>query len=344
MKIKIFIKSFFLFTISACTHSGADNIQFSDFKQEIKLTANDGKEINAGEILSKKMYLYLLDDILIAHDPVSTDNSIHFFKNKQYLSSIGKIGEGPNEISRPGPISVDDQRDFLWVADCGRLDYRSYNVSEILKSGSKAKYKKFNYKKNFSHEFRPINDTSILCMTMGPPFLFEILSENGETKLFDVRRALGPNVKFEHSMVTFTVEPKTNHIFMAFRFLDAIIKLDKFGNIVFTKVFFDKIGFDKPVNPDHNKEINTFSRMKIFGEKVFVLYCGLEFFRYGNVGQPTANHPDKLMVFDFDGNPLKLITFDFEIWDYVYDEKNNELLVYSLSNEIYPIKSFDLEL
>jgi hypothetical protein len=347
MKFIIAISIIYFYAIlNSCNRNTPENdIQLSDFKKLIQLNYQNGNEINTENIFSRSAYLYLHDSILIAHDPYAPNKGIHIFLHKKHYISLGQIGEGENEITRRGPISIDPSGHFLWVADCGRLSYRRHNLKDILQKQENLNLRKFDFKKNFSFEFQPTSDSTLLCMTMEPPYLFEILSEKGEKKVGEIDKIIKSNykIKYEHCMSTFAFEPNSQSIFLAFRYLDALVKLDKDGNVLFVRKFFDKTGFSKPVKTDNN-EIRTFSFLKIIDGKIFVLYSGLDFFRNGSVGETIANYPDKLMIFDLDGNPLTLVKFDTEITDYIYDPKNKELIVYSLNSELYPLMSFNIEL
>jgi hypothetical protein len=333
-------------TLFACNNTNKkEHIQFSDFKNIIELNIDSGKTYSKLDIFNRAPRLYFVNNILIAENTYSTDKFIHFFKNHKYLKSVGKIGRGADELVRPSLIYFNKTDKYLWIIDWGRVTFLRYNMDTVLNT-DKFIGQKFNFKKTISYEMEVVSDTSILCNTQyEPPYLYRILSEH-QIRDFAKPEEILPEVqKLDHPlyMTTFQYDPSTARIYMAFRNLDVLMCMDTTGKVIFKKTFFDKIGIDKKVKDDRN-EISTFSFLKIFDDKIFVLYCGLTYFQEGNVGQPVPNFPDKLLVFDLEGNPETLIKFDREIFDYIYDAKNNELIVYSLSSEIYPFIYYNIKL
>ncbi|MCF6243325.1 MAG: TolB-like 6-bladed beta-propeller domain-containing protein [Bacteroidales bacterium] len=340
---------FILFTtlfLFSCTNKQENKtIQLSDFKRTINLSIDSGKIYTKKDIFNRAPYLYLLDTLLIAQDIFATEKGIHFFVNHKYLKSVCRIGKGENEIVRPGNLCTDKNGKYLWIVDWGRVTYNRYALDSLLFTNNFIA-QKFNFPQTISYEKQVVSDTSLLFNTQyEEPYIYRIVSENGVQNFAKPQEILPGVEVLDHPlyMTTFKYDTETQRIYMAFRNLDVLMCIDTTGKVIFTKKFFNEIGFKKKVKKDRN-EISTFSFLKIFGNKIFVLYCGLEYFQGGNVGQPVPNFPEKLMIFDMKGNPLTLIKFDGEIFDYVYDTKNKELIVYSLSSEIYPLIYYKIEL
>ncbi len=337
---------FFTLILFSCSQKQENKIiQLSDFKKQINFNIDSGKVYTKLDLFNRAPYLYLLDTLLIAQDIFATEKSIHFFVRHKYLKSVCRVGRGENEIVRPGSLFIDKKGKYLWIVDWGRVTYNRYVLDSLLLTDNFIS-KQFNFPKTISYEMEVVNDTSILCNTQyEEPYIYRIVSEHGVQNFAKPQEILSGVEQLDHPlyMTTFKYDENTQRIYMAFRNLDVLMCMDTTGKVIFTKKFFDNIGFDKKVKKDRN-EISTFSFLKIFDNKIFVLYCGLEYFQGGNVGQPVPNFPDKLLIFDMKGNPLTYIKFDREIFDYVYDAKNKELIVYSLSSEIYPLIYYNIEL
>ena len=330
----------------ACNKKGTnEHIQLSNFENTINLSIDSGIPYDKTFDIGRSRYLYKIDSLLITQDVYTTEKCMHFFANHKYLKSVGQIGKGANEIVRPGLLFLDIAKNYLWITDWGRVTYKRYRLDSLLYTDNFIG-RKFNFKKTLSQEMQIVSDTSILCnIQYEPPYLYRIVSENGTQEFAKPEEILPDAQKLEHPlyMTSFDYAAETQRIYMAFRHLDALMCIDTTGKVIFLKKFFDEIGFMKKIR-DRRDKSHTFSHLKLIDDKIFVLYCGLESFRNGDIGQPVANYPDKLMIFDLKGNPLTLIKFDGEIADYIYDSDNKELIIISLSSEIYPLITYKIEL
>ena len=77
---------------------------------------------------------YILNDYLIISDYKSYDKLIHIFNKNtfQYLTSVGKQGQGPSEIANMGRILCNNQQNTFYVIDHGHQVLYDFPMDSVL--------------------------------------------------------------------------------------------------------------------------------------------------------------------------------------------------------------------
>lgn len=332
MKTIRLIKLFFITLIIMFLYNNCKN-NFINEKSFNRMILDNGVDIKINKYF-KLPHLYLFNKYLIIHDPYTTANMINIFSRDNYklIKSFGIIGRGEYEFTAPGPLNVDPYKNnILWASDWGKFYFYKYCIDSIINNNFKYIFK-YKFPLPPSYEFQIFNvENSFLCMSYNLPYLFKVLKDNQIKDFFNISfliKKVG-NSNPQVYMPTFIYHPIRRQIFIAFRYIDVIMAIDTSENIIFYKECFDRNGINKKIKQFNERTITTFSNIKIFNDKIFVMYTGKSEFNE----KRKYNFPDKILIFNINGDPLKLIQLNQNISDYVYDEKNKRLVVFSLEKE-----------
>lgn len=275
-------------------------------------------------LLSSFAAPYILDKYLIITDNKSYDNMLHIFdKNTfQHIKSLGAMGNGPKEIANLVGLVMDKNKSRFYVIDYGKEGLMSYSIDSVLNSPDYIPHKKsIISKQQVPIELELINDTIAYA-------LFTKFQDNSDYKpvVAKFNMATGKISYMKHEghpeikrkRVNMAVSTKNNmfveaywhHDLLCFSSLDGNTINYVYGNNWDTKM--------------QNSEL-YFENIMFCKDKLFASYWGDKRFVRKN-GYETTNNPDKLLVFDLDGNHMHTLNVSRPILDFCYDEENNRLI------------------
>ncbi len=129
-----------IFILSACG-GGSENlpavVSYSKWDKPIQVSSVIKDAYTADDetpLISDIAFLYVDNDNLFIEDFQSTDNIIHVFDipGGRYIGSLGKFGDGPNEINNPGTASLSEDGK-LAVFDYGHWGIKTFDVDSALR-------------------------------------------------------------------------------------------------------------------------------------------------------------------------------------------------------------------
>ncbi|WP_298648638.1 6-bladed beta-propeller [uncultured Proteiniphilum sp.] len=282
-------------------------IDVKDRVQEIEI-----EDVMIGSIAA----LYLVDDYLIIGDYRTYDMLIHLFNrnNYAYITSAIPKGQGPGEITGMGHIGVNEKQKELYVSDHGKLKIFNYPLDSVLNDPYyMPEVKKELNNIQFPSEYLYINDTLCYARIIEPTGNVghnEAAGKwNMQTGGVVKMRYTHPKVRTKRIGIAASIEHETfvecyaNHDLMTIMDLDGNLKYNVYGN-----------------NWNDGKiiQIYHFKDVVFRGDKIIASYSGRDM--HGNT------YPDKLLVFNINGDYIKTLDIGYKILDLCYDERNERLL------------------
>jgi len=241
---------------------------------------------------------------------------IHFFNrnNYQYLTSAIPRGQGPGEITVSGHIAVNKDKKEFYMSDHGKLKIFTYPIDSILYNPYYVpEVKKELNNIQFPSEYLYINDTLCYARIIEPTGNVghnEAAGKwNMQTGEVVKMRYTHPKVRTKRIGIAVSMEHETfvecyaNHDLMTIMDLDGNLKCNVYGS-----------------NWNDGKiiQIYHFNNVVFRGDKIIASYSGRDM--HGNT------LPDKLLVFNINGDYIKTLDIGYKIVDFCYDIQNDRLL------------------
>ncbi|SFL51727.1 BF3164 family lipoprotein [Proteiniphilum acetatigenes] len=315
---KIYILIFcYLATIFLSCSKSTDTEKYQSNRNNTTNVKDNIVEIVKDDVLiGSSSRLYLTDDYLIIIDIKSTDMLIHFFNrnNYQYLTSAIPRGQGPGEITVSGHIAVNKDKKEFYMSDHGKLKIFTYPIDSILYNPYYVpEVKKELNNIQFPSEYLYINDTLCYARIIEPTGNVghnEAAGKwNMQTGEVVKMRYTHPKVRTKRIGIAVSMEHETfvecyaNHDLMTIMDLDGNLKCNVYGS-----------------NWNDGKiiQIYHFNNVVFRGDKIIASYSGRDM--HGNT------LPDKLLVFNINGDYIKTLDIGYKIVDFCYDIQNDRLL------------------
>ena len=321
-----------LLILSSCNHHDSGHRKYYSAYDNVIDVKQDIREVPIEDVdISAWGKPYLLNDYLLLSDVMSYDKLIHIFdKNTfKYLTSVGNKGQGPGEIANLVNIIPDEKANTFYAIDYGNLGLLSFPMDSILTNPDYVPTKKAGIEQTeFPIQLQYVSDTvsygmfwHILNARDYVPLIAKWNMKTGERTFMkytghpDVERK---RVKFaaspEHGLY---VELYQHHDLISFCTLAGELKCNAYG----------KQWNDLTSNADQ-----YFDEAVFCGDKVVASYLGRAQF-YEQDGQTRVYRPDKLLVFDLEGNHLSTLDIGYAILSFCYDAENKRLL-FTFDDEI----------
>ena len=330
------LMSVFLVLLSSCQsnekYSDAECISFSDFGEVIYLK---GDSVAFDDILLKPVKIHLVDSILIMKNR-NTEYAYYIFNilTKKKIGERVSFGIGPNEMIDPRFIPSTD--DNAWIFDKNR---------KILNICDRQKFlKEENLEINKTIEFEDFCDNIVFIPSKG--FIASVFKLNNKRfGLFNLEgdticykgeyptlSSLQTNIEqVEQFINEFTANVEEDRVFVSYKRTDLIECYDTDMNLIKRihgpEHFFPEVHqVGDRIRTNKGTERDAYSFPLSVGKKVFVLYSGKVF--------NPRNHDylkDKILVFDWNGNPQQCYQLDIPIFDFAVDEKSR--IIYGLTDK-----------
>lgn len=328
----------FLFSIgcNSCNESKTEKIQkhrdnivnVSDKIVDVKLDALFGN-----------LALYILDDILIVLEKSPKgEKGIHLFNKNtfKYLTSTGKIGKGPGEIVRQGPIGFDSKNRVFWVPDAGKKLLFKFPLDSALSNPQFLP----GIEEKMVHSFVTfglLNDSIILGeaaqATSNSSFEMKLAKLNIRTKVLENFGYRHPKALGKKTYASFAMSVKHNFYVECHTRCDLMTICDLNGNL--------KYNIYGPGWLESDQDKNSyFFEVHLVGNNIVASYIGSSgLVVKGNITKGAA--PSEFIIFDKEGNYLKTIEAGFEFEQFCIDEENNRIIAYFPGRE-EPLGYFDI--
>ena len=290
------------------------------------------------------------DSILLLHQTTHDEYMAHLCNknNFTYISSIGKIGRGPNEIKSPG-ASIINSDGRIWLNDWGRKCIFEYQVDSLSNQNSNLPCNVYKTPSAIFtlFSFSQIYDSLFLYPTHNPDYYFYCANKNGiiidslnvenKTKIYtDLNRNNILHTAWYHH----SIHPSKNMIVIAYMYSDIIVGIDFKGNIIFQSQgpdnFQEKPTAKNLMSPDATI---AYEAVKTDNEYIYCLYQGDEKLLSEN-DEIIANYPRSILVFDWEGSPVLRMNLDHPAIDFVIDKNRKKIITYA--SDLGQVLTYDL--
>lgn len=313
-------------------YSDAERISFSDFGAVVSLK---GDSVVFDDILLKPVKIHLVDSFLIMKNR-NTEYAYYIYNilSKKKIGECVSFGIGPGEMIDPRFVPSTD--DNIWIFDKNRkvlniCDRQKFLEGEELEINRAITFEEFcdNIvfipRKGFIASVFNLNNKR-----------FGLFNLDGDTICYKggypALSSLQTNIEqIEGFINDFTANAEENRVFVFCKRTDLIECYDTDMNLIKRihgpEHFFPEVhqAGDR-IETNKGTERDAYSFPLSVGKKVFVLYSGKVF--------NPQNHDylkDKILVFDWNGNPQQYYQLDIPIFDFAVDEKSR--IIYGLTDK-----------
>lgn len=313
-------------------YSDAERISFSDFGAVVSLK---GDSVVFDDILLKPVKIHLVDSFLIMKNR-NTEYAYYIYNilSKKKIGECVSFGIGPGEMIDPRFVPSTD--DNVWIFDKNRkvlniCDRQKFLEGEELEINKAITFDEFcdNIvfipRKGFIASVFNLNNKR-----------FGLFNLDGDTICYKggypALSSLQTNIEqIEGFINDFTANAEENRVFVSCKRTDLIECYDTDMNLIKRihgpEHFFPEVHqVGDRIETNKGTERDAYSFPLSVGKKVFVLYSGKVF--------NPQNHDylkDKILVFDWNGNPQQYYQLDIPIFDFAVDEKSR--IIYGLTDK-----------
>jgi len=306
-----------IFILASCIH----NTDFEKYqtKRNTVISVHDSiREFSTDTILVGSFArMFLMKDYLIIGDYRSSNNQIHIFdkNNFSYLTSTGKIGQGPDEITVLGNIGVDEARGKFYVSDHGKMKIFSYDMDSVLKCTSYSpRIKSDMNMTRFPDKYQYISDTMSVALMIEPT---SVSTFNMAVSKWNLKDGTFSSMPYQHPKITkkrisFAASMEHNLYVECYNYYDLMTICSLDGSL--------KCNVYGPQwSAKESNKIHCYGDVIFCGDKIVAAYSGKKNFS-------DDYYPTQLLVFDLEGNYLKTMDVGYRIVSLCYDkvEKPNK--------------------
>lgn len=331
----------FILTLSACSgekasYANCTSFSLSDIPVQEALT---GKMIESEDII-RPMKIYIKDSLLF-----TLRNTDEYFvscfrfapDNLRKIGDFIAFGSGPNEALQLISLQFGDST--VWGLDAPRSRLHQYTFRQFMTEGEITPQTSIALT-NVQPTQALIVDNMIVANTVQfPDFRFSIYDMEGKHitnigKLPDSGEKQTPLEKLESYINCMSIRPDNELIFVSYMQTDLIEMYDKNGTLK-TRIH----------GPDHffpaRKEVSDGATKRViskigetrdayfspvaFADEIWVLYCG----NFFDPSIPYSELSNRIIVFDWNGKPIRTYTTDIGIFSLDVDRENR--VIYALT-------------
>lgn len=348
MKIIKYILALYIVFLYGCKETERDDSVFVDFEEveEVKLTnsKNLSLENEEEEFFSYLFEMTYANGLLFINDPVSEYNMKIVDIDSKLIRKFGKRGRGPGEFkSQMCRASIDRRKNELYVTD--NYDYFVYDL-DSLKNSQDEPVRSFNFKTEHNYlSTTYCQDGYIVGGTYDNRFgIFDIEKKVSKSS-YDYDGAKGAL----SSQAIYYSHPKEKEV-MFFQTKSAIMGLLSISSGELTlneKKYWISDGRDVIEGDTRSTEYGDQPRVSFVeasetNKGVYVLYSGKSIDPTSIESVTNAFSSKYVLLYDWDGKPLKKYTLDKEVRSIAIDESDSVLYAASYENDTPQIIMYKL--
>ncbi len=331
MNCKLFLILNLLFFFVACKNDN-DQKTISTFPAEYVLQPKfvELEEVYVGASVLTFDTLYFLTNT------PDNQHQIHMYThNFDYLGSGGQVGKGPGEIINPFMPRVDQQAGVLWFADMGRQELLKFPIDTLIKNPQFLPREAIPIPDDlwFITLYDPLPDNIFrFADFQSPGNLLSFFNKEGE-RIDSLSIMRNPNLlnlksKYEQDVVpsfSYEFHPEKDIFALAYVYSDILTILDSKGEIITQVQGPDEIN-QVPDVRDQNR-IKCYAHMQVDDRFIYLLYNGNPTFD----AQQNLNIPNRVFVFDWDGQPVASLILEHPIPQFTLDKVNSRFVAMSMT-------------
>jgi hypothetical protein len=291
-----------------------------------------------------------IDSLLILKENYKSDFCIYVFNKNTFelITKTGKRGKGPKEITAPGRFFLKKKQNELWLMDNTDFELWKFDLTEAIKRKQDYLPEKSvkltgNMKRPImAMESMPEREQIVISGNYGENLL-SLYSENGKFmnhlgKKFIKNEEGWDSFEYTKKMsLHFDVQQKTSNIALAYRYFDRVsivnpqkqtIQITK-GERTINKNLTDPKG--KHLNYGNIKHL--YFRPIWIKNYIVVPYMGKTVKENLQDPKEPPRYPDKLRVFNSEGEPVVQYNLNTQISDICYDRENNRVIALDMRSD-----------
>jgi hypothetical protein len=288
----------------------------------------------------KQPYIYLFDNYLLVYSPLSSDAKVDIYDKRtfKYLISTGVKGEGPGEITAPGPISIDVKNECFWLCDYGKMQMYRFPVDSVFKT----KY----YKPSFSYKLPLGTGFGEFFFTHPDTIITNPMQLTGDDAMqVMIKKICIKNQSIVPTNYRIPEKIKSNNYYggwmnlygaqncntmvCTFTFSDLIMFMDKNGNIL--KAVQGPKGLSKLDDPNSHVECElAYSQVTGNDTYIFALFNGNKQDKSGNMMGSSGRF---IRIFSVNGEYIKTLELEDNLANICYDSENKRIIAISNDRE-----------
>jgi hypothetical protein len=328
---------FFASLISSCKTDTKkfDAFNESDFSETVELKYS---VLKTDQMLMRPINIHIYGDFLILQNlgPKYFYEVYDLNTNKRINECIN-AGQGPGEMIAPKIVDIRNNR--IWIYDRGKISLFEYKLEDFI-SSNKPEINK-TMKLNFSHDKTWMSENIIITSrseNLGYRFDFY----NSDGKLLYSKGEYPPHspplskvAESNYYDFNFTISADSK-IFVTHYYTDLIEIHDMEGNLTrrrqgpnqykpkFKEASVGRGGyFYRPVRDETYQCYSFFPPVSV-GNEIFVLY-------FGDLYQNFEERCDRILVFDSDGNPLRIYKLKIPVISFTVDSEKR--IIYAITDK-----------
>ena len=347
IRCSIFLFAFCLFlSCNVNNKSFFVNTETFDFN-DLETSMLEGVVLKFNDTIWNPVDITLKDTLLfLKNRSAEYIYDIYNLNNNTKINECFNIGQGPNDFIFP--LIVQSMDTNVWIYDKDLAKLNEYKVSNLLVSKAPLSIKNIIFKKNSSTNVAVLSDGTILAsVNLLPRGGFDYYNHEGlfldsiggfpeftSGKLSDMEKVMFLRHDFATNM--------TDRIFLSYSFTDLIEVYDFHGKCIKRmqgphqhQLIMNLRSTGEYVSAGlvSDKTYKCYSRPVYAGEEVFVLY-------FGELADSYESRNYKIIVFNWDGKPLRMYELDTHLFAFTVDYKNR--IIYGITNSPeYMIIKFD---
>ena len=311
----------------------------------------EGKHAELKKILPLQAYdVKIIDSLLIVQDTYKSDFCFYLFNKNTFdlITKTGKKGKGPKEITAPGSFFLKKKKNELWVMDNTNFEIWKYDLNKVIKR--EEDYLPEKSIKLTGEMRRPIKDIKwmpdigqIVVSGNYGENLLSFYSENGK-----FMNHLGENFikneegwdSFEYTKkmsLHFDVQPKTSNIALAYRFFDRVSIVNPQDRTI--QITKGEKTINKNLTDPKGKHLNYGNIRHLYFRPIWIKnyivvpYMGKTVKENLRDPKEPPRYPDKLRVFNSEGEPVVQYNLNTQISGICYDRENNRVIALDMRSD-----------
>ncbi|GHT66347.1 hypothetical protein AGMMS50239_27680 [Bacteroidia bacterium] len=270
----------------------------------------------------------------------STDYIYDIFdldNNNKKINECFMFGQGPNDFIYPMVVPSNDTN--IWIYDQPNANLREYTLHSITTEKFPRVVKNLRFEGAVLGKAAIIQNNNVLVSTnFNPAIRFRLYNDKGEIEdsIGKYPELTTSNMSEIEKIMNLKNDFTTNfkdRIFICYYYTDFIEVYDYQGNVIKRMHGPDQV---EPVLEQKNagggfvgassvrdRTYKCYSSPVQAGKEVFALY-------FGELYQDYQEKDSKILVFDWDGNPLRMYELNIPIFTFTVDEENK--IIYGITN------------
>ena len=322
---------FLILVLFSCKEETSKKFKLSN--AEVIDVSSKISDLKTEQIISNPMLTISGDYLIVSDYDATFEKGIYLFDKNSfaYLGSTGILGEGPGQITRYGQIAITPNCNEFWMPDFAKIKMFKFDIDSVLMDENYLPTVSKPFENDFFlSRFKFISDSVAYGtgLEVLSPSTFRVSLgrwniNSGEIEKFGDEH---PKLISERTNAFFDYSYRHNIMALAHINHDILSIYDVEG-----KAKYHILGEKEFDN--ENRKLKFFGQVHIGDEYIIASYLGGKNFKLDENQRPKSVGRSKLLVFDLDGNLLKVIEIGYEVRYFAVDDDNKRVICYFLDRE-----------